>query len=778
MHPEYVDYNHAVVVLDGTYTITNVQTKGIPPENCEAHLESLEIESAVVGQSNTENLGASGTITLIDYRDSVFNVLRKKLHDYVSSNKQDKSLLPTVSIQIDCFTGSDYWEGTIIDWQMQFVGTTPSLTLTWTGVTPSSFNSEAFNKLNGTTYKTPSNLFSDIQSIDFKPKFQIVDKDGNDVGNSLKFIKEEGLTINLSGLNATANKQLDLYDYIIRNCVHSSGANLLVVGRVDKASKKYIVEFRDPSKNISNDSKLSKFIFVQNGVDAYYKVRNSDKLLVIPMTSFTYSTKMNNLVLESRILNNPNGNVVLNTSGEQSHQQQLPDAPSSENQSQIAKDPKNSATTVTFECYNVVNFSLNNTNEQIMYEIYNEFGQRHIVSGKGTVTACTLSLSNGVVKASVTCTEVFNDSKSTEDGSAAVSDDSGFVAGTKSLNQLEETSSSTTNKTGPLSKEQQIDNLSKEDENPIDLSKDETYACLQDGRFSRHLSKFFDDYFYMTGSDRELTFGFVKMLVEEGDFGLFTLLLAVANYGIIGAYAEEMAEHVHDPVKDNKDFVNAKPFCASAFGKAPTDYKKGGLSIPHWDDSNFKEIYTTCGFSPTIDRDHFSKLIIQKPPQNKSHYTGVVSSWKDIVYSGVNRIIPVFTNKPYMRTFDNGLKSDANWLDWAKEIIFYRDSNNKLIYQEYLFKYWIEDFWLKTVKALKSKKSTSDHKICLQDAIRIARAANSEKRYLTLLPGKTVEEQCELYYSSKATDRRIRQLQFCSRACKVAEFILKYHLGQ
>ena len=45
-YPQFLTYNPCTVTINGTYTITNIQTKGLPSDECRAHIESISIISS------------------------------------------------------------------------------------------------------------------------------------------------------------------------------------------------------------------------------------------------------------------------------------------------------------------------------------------------------------------------------------------------------------------------------------------------------------------------------------------------------------------------------------------------------------------------------------------------------------------------------------------------------------------------------------------------------------------------------------------------------------
>jgi hypothetical protein len=132
----------------------------------------------------------------------------------------------------------------------------------------------------------------------------------------------------------------------------------------------------------------------------------------------------------------------------------------------------------------------------------------------------------------------------------------------------------------------------------------------------------------------------------------------------------------------------------------------------------------------------------------------------------VQRVVPVFSKKkPDIRVFDKGLKQDSAWLSWAKKVVYYRDNNGCFIYQYYLFRLWVQKFWIPTVNTLHKKQSSSSHVIGLQDATRIARAGNSATGLINLSCGKNVAKQYEIYYNDK--ERYMRQKAFCRRCADI-----------
>ena len=298
--------------------------------------------------------------------------------------------------------------------------------------------------------------------------------------------------------------------------------------------------------------------------------------------------------------------------------------------------------------------------------------------------------------------------------------------------------------------------LCSEDSVPIQLDADKTKECIENGTFYNHINKLIKEYGNLSGTSRMLDYLFIKELINDGDFGLLTLLLAVANYGIKNI----PNTWDFDPVSL---YHNYKPYRAASEGKKPYDYKSGGLGIAHWDSGNLDDIYTTIGFPLSVDKAHFESLLCSK---------GRITKRKEISFEGIRRIAPVFSKDATMRLFDKGLKQDSQWETWAHDLLYYVNENGQPVYQHYLFKLWMDKFWFKTIETLKTKESTKEHTICLQDAVRISRAGSSMTSLISKSCGKTVKEQYELYKGD--TDRYVRQKAFCRRCAD----IIKWEVAQ
>lgn len=789
MNYEFIDYTYCEIDLNG-YIITNIQKAGFPgptsadDKGCGAHLESLTIESPVVGSTevNKDNTSASGHINIIDYKDAVFDSLRNRLKKFLDENSNSKEAakdyLSRVKITIKSFTNMFTLYGQIMDWQFNFVGMTPTLSIDFNVIDPST------DKVNPPpaykTYSSPKELVKALREA-YSPDIPIVYSNnmgsslaGKDLDDNIVFIGSDGTFLyNSTSLpNTCGNSLIDSYFYLIKNCITKDGKYLS--GHYNNETNKFEISYRNVNNNQPpKDSIVDELVFVQNGCFKPYQKRSEDGKIVIPMTSFNYEVNQTNLAMQFRVSHNPNGTTVVQNGGDNSTRTIEPNSggnPGSDN-----GNGGQSTINVTFDCCNVTAFNLNDLNSKVLYEIYNERGIKSIVSGYGIVQKCSYTLSGGMIKASVTCCEHFNDSDVNESGSGSADKKSkedvfdklkkhaDKMAGAKAVNKDEV----------PKTYEEY---LRQEDDLPIPLSIDRTGSCLKNGTFGKHVDMFLDLYGDLKSTARRLDYSFIKTLYDAGDFGLLSLLYGPAHYGIKESTFpdywpknDDVKCPPRDPVLHDPGHKNSKEFCAGNIGKLPYHYNVGGLGIAHWDAGNLDDIYTTCGFDPSMtqsERDHIANLVVK---------SGKCTGWRVGSYKGVERIFPMFAKDSVMRAFDKGLKQDELWLGWAKNIVYYNGSNGR-IYQHFLFEMWIRKMWLPTISELNKEKSSKDHIICLQDAIRISRAANSKTAWiygnknLRRMCGTNVSEQYDIYTSNGDKKHADKQKAYCKRLCKILEW--------
>ena len=136
-HLEYRDYNKVVVTLitqddKGSpleFVISNANTKGISLVTdsrvvSRANLVSLNIEPPAFDSGDPNNCGAKGSITIVDYKDDVFNILINHFINFLQRNGKlngndlskttaftegdkvkNSELLPKIKIEINCYIG-------------------------------------------------------------------------------------------------------------------------------------------------------------------------------------------------------------------------------------------------------------------------------------------------------------------------------------------------------------------------------------------------------------------------------------------------------------------------------------------------------------------------------------------------------------------------------------------------------------------------------------------------------------------------------------------------
>ena len=760
MNPQYKDYNYVKVTIktrDEEYVISNVNTKGVPGDKCGAHLQSVDINEPLKGSENSGDISSSGSITIIDYGDAVFSVLNKHMQQFLGRAEEAKQaeLLPKIEIEVRCFTNTRKFYGRIQDWNLQFSGTIPSVQLNWSVILPSDAPVE--NPKPG-NYKTPKALISAIKETypDSNVAFVTLD-DGSDASDKIKFINGS-LDFDLTKIESCKNKVIDTYRYIVSNSVTNDG--LTLSGEL-VSEDKFAVYINDPKQNSFSTEEgtiLSQLIFIQNGRFKEYSC--VDGKYVIPMTSFSFNNSMYQLPIQKKIVGNVNGTMSIGT-GDASLCVGPTDNVSKEAET-IASSNNSAPIKVSFECYNTMAFSLNNTKALVRYDVYNELGKKHILSGYGIASKCSYNISGGVVKATVECTEEFNSlNQSVEEGASAGGSQQNMSTSSPNMSYASSGGSSSSSNSSSNNMGAK-DYLCTEDSNPVSLSLDRTAALVTSGDFDADVQIFLDRFGNTTSTGRLLGIDYVNRLIENKNFGLLTLLIAVANYGISGPVPSTWN---FDAVNQLSGYGKRAMFCASDEGKKPYDYTVGGLGIAHWDSGNLDDIYTAVGFPQDIsksDQDHFSKLLVTDGSIKKWE----MSEFKIDGYAGITRMKPVFSKShPDVLKFDNGLKRDDKWLEWAYSILYYRDDEGRSLYQYYLFRLWVQKFWNKTVASLKSTPGKNGHTPSLQDAVRISRAGNSATGLIDSSVGKTVEQQYVVYYNDQ--ERYIRQKAFCRRCADI-----------
>ena len=754
IYPEYKDYNKVTVTFLG-YTVSNINTKGSLPGRaiCGVHLQSLSIKGTNL--DNPAEIGVGGTLTLLDYKHSLFNILSNNLDKVIKKDNSAK-LFADIVIEISCYSGTTTYKAHLLKWSVLYTGGVSTITVEWSVVSP---DTVASIPVSG-EFNTPESLIAKAQeTYGGNMKFVYVENgefhENEDVAGYIKF--GASVYYNPTNLKTSGNALVDAYRIVATNSVTASGDPLYFTIEGDRF---YTYSSNPKNTTGSSDITCDGFVFVQNGKwPAYYK--RGDGKIVIPIASFSVDIDSSKMTLMGNMRGNFNGTQVVYNNQVSTQIGAKNDTVKAANAADGSNN--NDPVTLKLDCFNIMSFAVNNKEQPISIEVYDEDGILvPTLSVNNMVRSVSYELSDAVVKASIECTNIFNLDETTAvytEVSTASQEENYINGGMSSINNISSSGGSQnpsiSNKTSYLDYKKY---LCSEDSRATSLSKDKTEQLINNGTFDKNVDEFLQKYGSYTGAQRNLDASFVISLISVGNYGLLSLLISVANYGITGV----PVNWTLDAVNLDPDYKNKRPFCASNTGKGPFDYTKGGLGIAHWDSSNLDDIYTTIGFDPSevasdSQKRHFQSLLVKD---------NSIIGWKNITYEGIRRIAPVFSKKnPSIRVFDKGLKQDTAWLSWAKKVVYYRDVNGRFIYQHYLFRLWVRKFWIPTVNNLRKKQSTASHIIGLQDAARISRAGNSATSLINKSCGNNVEKQYEIYYNDK--ERYMRQKAFCRRCADI-----------
>lgn len=420
MQPEYMHYNDVTVRLFGNFTVSAVNTKGLPKPDKDfkesgAFLTSLKINPPEVGgiliEGQRNNIGSSGSLSLVDYR----NILYNKFIEF-SKNTKNNGVCPQLDITVNCFTSQEVYKGFVKDWKLQFSGGAPTIEIEWEAYGNTENEDTSIYGL----WRTPSKFlemakekYSNNQKLDFI--FEKAGKEDSNIDGILQFINGEA-NFDLSKVKSCGNKLVDAYMFLIQNSQTIGDDPKPITGEIKQDDPtKFIARVKDDHSNAHdtpNTKICSELIFIQNGKYAAYKtIKCSDGIsrIVIPMTNFSFETDLANIQLQYDIIGNINGTVASGNIGGQT--QLATNAAGGKAEAKSDAKSKPSASKISFDCYNVMAFDRNNPNSKIKFEVYNEFGEKHAVSGEATVTSVSYEISSAVIKATITATKEFNSSE-------------------------------------------------------------------------------------------------------------------------------------------------------------------------------------------------------------------------------------------------------------------------------------------------------------------------------------------------------------------------------
>ena len=632
IHPEYKNYNKVVITINPgkeyEYIISNYNTKGkpeymldaksgLPIDKYGAHLQSLSIESPSYDSGNPSNIGAKGSITIVDYNDIIVKLLISHFKNYIAKvgcavsdqnlasikltpnqlkNIDNSQLLPTIKIEISCYIGPTVtYEGHIIDWSTQFTGTTPSITLNWSVICPCNNIQQqdapetAVNFCTsdpGEYYNAICNAYSTTKKVNVK----IYDASGNQCGTDEKpdwsaimpFGKKSSATdTTATGTTATGNSGgpsdaaaygqtaqptnytrnaiINALYLICENSCFSVSLNPLI-GYLSNDGNTFIIIEKDPEVDNSNnpDNSVAKgIIFVQNGeYSPYVKLlKENNEYTVVPMTSFSFNTSFNQLATQFNITLNPNGNTTSTNDGASATNTSAEQSANEFNA--LSKNGTASAISVKFDCYNIMTFNQNNVNTKIRYEVYNELGERHVSSGTATVTKVSYELSGAVIKASVEATQIFNAIVSNDP-----SNDNSLSIGDLQVVKPQPGSIDSNGKVNvtplPDSNDRDyniIEYLRSEDWYTVPLSEDKTLDDIASNKLNDCIITFLCEFPKQPSKwhNRNISLTLIRKILDNQYFGLLALILGFCAAGIKD-FGYEVDRYLNsDDSDDNND---------------------------------------------------------------------------------------------------------------------------------------------------------------------------------------------------------------------------------
>lgn len=424
MFPQYKDYNEVKVILyfKEPYIVSSIHKNHSSNDN--SHLQSLSIEVPSAGDKS--NAGCFGSISLVDYRNELFT----RFITYQTENRGTSVQIP-LEIVVNCFTRKKSYSGVIDKWSLSFDGAVPTIDIQWkefpifpstvamdgTYFNPSAFIDAAVDMLKhsssdipkGIVYIDPSgaihkssefdNIFEflypeDVGYVLFRADASEGSRRGT-IYSALNFFRD---TVKLKSDTDLNKLTRFTYLYNVNNQMFEI-RNL--VGNGDESNK-----------TSDKDDNISELAFILNGSkQAYSKI---DDRYIIPMTSFSFSVDQSNAILMYSINSNPNRTTV-SREGEGVITSNASQEVSSGAVSTNKNGDSSGNIEISFECYNVMSFVVNEQSSKIYIRLFTEFGEEHPITRDqqnryAMVKSVKYNLSGAVIKANVTATQVYNKS--------------------------------------------------------------------------------------------------------------------------------------------------------------------------------------------------------------------------------------------------------------------------------------------------------------------------------------------------------------------------------
>ena len=427
-------YNYVKVTLkcsSGSYVLSRVCLgKSSFTDSGGPHLQSISIEGPSLGGPNgainSSGVGTTGSVSIVDYQDKVFGLLSGHLGNFLNGNA---NLFPKLEIDIKCWAGELRFCGVIQNWHMTFSGQVPTLVIDW-GQFPSVATSVATDKMrliDKSSWQTPGDLLSAIyndypadKDTSDQIKVEFISQDGKtkyngkDIDKAIKFVDDKPVEFNYSDIyRATTNDQLNALKFLANKSVSKDGLQLRsYIVADEQGSTLRIEEMEDKNgKQIPYKNKtLDELVFVQNTHYPAYTKHNVGKFsnkYVVPIQNFNFETDFATMATAVGIIPNINGNSSVGTYG---YGTVNGDASSAASETAKQSDVPNNLT-MSFECYNVALFSANDFEKPINLIVYTEDGRLHPLSKteqQAMVTGFRYELAGAVIKATITCTTVYN----------------------------------------------------------------------------------------------------------------------------------------------------------------------------------------------------------------------------------------------------------------------------------------------------------------------------------------------------------------------------------